>query len=83
MKNTGGLLKRSSEEIARDHAELRAEGVILDSCAHRLVRHPERSEAIVITSMKGELGVTKAQGEDGATRVKRREGRRFGAIIVT
>jgi len=55
MKLTEGLLKRTFEEVAREYPETRAEHIIVDNCAHQLVRFPESFEVIVTSNMNGDI----------------------------
>ncbi len=55
MKLTEGLLKRTFEEIAPEYPELEAWHVIVDNCAHQLVKRPEQFDVIVTTNMNGDI----------------------------
>ncbi|MDX2197771.1 MAG: NADP-dependent isocitrate dehydrogenase [Phycisphaerae bacterium] len=55
MKLTEGLLKRTFEEIAPEYPEIATEHIIIDNCAHQLVRYPEQFEVIVTTNMNGDI----------------------------
>ncbi len=55
MKLTEGYLKRTFEQIAAEYPEIRAEHIIIDNCAHQLVRWPEQFEIIVTTNMNGDI----------------------------
>ena len=55
MKMTEGLLKRTFEEIAPEYSELKTEHIIIDNCAHQLVRYPEQFDVIVTTNMNGDI----------------------------
>jgi len=55
MKLTEGLLKRTFEDIAPEYPEIKAEHIIVDNCAHMVVRDPERFEVIVSTNMNGDI----------------------------
>ena len=55
MKLTEGLLKRTFEEIAPEYSDLEADHVIIDNCAHQLVRRPEQFDVIVTTNMNGDI----------------------------
>jgi isocitrate dehydrogenase len=65
MKLTEGLLKRTFEEIAPEYPEIRPEHVIIDNCAHQLVRCPEMFEVIVTTNMNGDIISDLAAGLTG------------------
>ncbi len=55
MKLTEGLLKRTFEEIAVDYPQIAAEHIIIDNCAHELVRFPEKFQVIVTSNMNGDI----------------------------
>lgn len=55
MKLTEGMLKRTFEEIAPAYPEIDAWHVIVDNCAHQLVRRPEQFDVIVTTNMNGDI----------------------------
>lgn len=55
MKLTEGLLKRTFEEVAREYPDIEAQHMIVDNCAHQLVRRPEQFEVIVTTNMNGDI----------------------------
>lgn len=55
MKLTEGLLKRTFEDIAPEYPQIHAEHIIIDNCAHQLVRFPEQFDVIVTTNMNGDI----------------------------
>jgi isocitrate dehydrogenase len=55
MKLTEGLLKRTFEEVAERYPELDAQHIIIDNCAHQLVKRPEQFEVIVTSNMNGDI----------------------------
>lgn len=55
MKLTEGLLKRTFEEIAPEYPDIQAQHIIVDNCAHQLVKRPEQFEVIVTTNMNGDI----------------------------
>ena len=55
MKLTEGLLKRTFEEIAQDYPDIEAQHILVDNCAHQLVRRPEQFEVLVTTNMNGDI----------------------------
>lgn len=55
MKLTEGLLKRTFEEIAEEYPDIESWHVIIDNCAHQLVKKPEQYEVIVTTNMNGDI----------------------------
>jgi isocitrate dehydrogenase len=55
MKLTEGLLKRTFEEVAKDYPDIEAQHIIVDNCAHQLVKKPEQFDVIVTTNMNGDI----------------------------
>lgn len=55
MKFTEGLFKRTFEEVALEYPDIEASHIIVDNCAHQLVRNPEKFEAIVTTNLNGDI----------------------------
>ncbi len=55
MKLTEGLLKRTFEEVAQEYPDIEAHHLIVDNCAHQLVRRPEMFEVLVTTNMNGDI----------------------------
>lgn len=55
MKLTEGLLKRTFEEIAQEYPDIEAQHIIIDNCAHQLVKKPEQFDVIVTTNMNGDI----------------------------
>jgi isocitrate dehydrogenase len=55
MKLTEGMLKRTFEEIAPEYPEIEAQHIIIDNCAHQLVKRPEQFDVIVTTNMNGDI----------------------------
>jgi len=55
MKMTEGMLKRVFEEIAPEYPGIEANHIIIDNCAHQLVKKPEQFEVIVTTNMNGDI----------------------------
>jgi isocitrate dehydrogenase len=55
MKLTEGLLKRTFEEIAPQYPGIEAQHIIIDNCAHQLVKKPEQFDVIVTTNMNGDI----------------------------
>ncbi|MHC4989802.1 MAG: NADP-dependent isocitrate dehydrogenase [Planctomycetota bacterium] len=55
MKLTEGLLKRTFEDVAKEYPDIRSEHIIIDNCAHQLVRFPEQFEVIVTSNMNGDI----------------------------
>ena len=55
MKLTEGLLKKTFEEIAPEYPDIESWHVIIDNCAHQLVKKPEQYDVIVTTNMNGDI----------------------------
>lgn len=55
MKLSEGMLKRTFERIAPEYPDIRAEHIIVDNCAHQLVKRPEQFDVIVTTNMNGDI----------------------------
>ncbi|MEO7000428.1 MAG: NADP-dependent isocitrate dehydrogenase [Ktedonobacterales bacterium] len=55
MKLTEGTLKRVFERIAPEYPDIEAYHIIVDNCAHQLVKKPEQFEVIVTTNMNGDI----------------------------
>jgi isocitrate dehydrogenase len=55
MKLTEGMLKRTFEEIAPEYPDIESWHIIIDNCAHQLVKKPEQFDVIVTTNMNGDI----------------------------
>ncbi|MER3525217.1 MAG: NADP-dependent isocitrate dehydrogenase [Ignavibacteria bacterium] len=55
MKLTEGTMKRTFEEVAKEYSDIEAQHIIIDNCAHQLVKRPEQFEVIVTTNMNGDI----------------------------
>lgn len=55
MKFTEGELKRTFERIAPEYPDIESWHVIVDNCAHQLVKRPEQFDVIVTTNMNGDI----------------------------
>jgi isocitrate dehydrogenase len=55
MKFTEGMLKRSFEDVAPEYPGIESWHVIVDNCAHQLVKRPEQFDVIVTTNMNGDI----------------------------
>jgi isocitrate dehydrogenase len=55
MKQTEGMLKRTFEAIAPEYPDIEANHIIIDNCAHQLVKRPEQFDVIVTTNMNGDI----------------------------
>ncbi len=55
LKMTEGMMKRTFEDLAPEHPDLDAWHIIVDNCAHQLVKKPEQFEMIITTNMNGDI----------------------------
>jgi len=55
MKKTEGLLKSTFEHLAKEYSDIEAWHIIIDNCAHQLVKKPEQFDVIVTTNMNGDI----------------------------
>lgn len=55
MKLTEGLMKRTFEEVAKEYPQIEANHIIIDNCAHQVVRTPEQFDVIVTSNMNGDI----------------------------
>jgi len=55
LKLSEGTLKRAFERVAPDYPDIEPWHVIVDNCAHQLVKRPEQFEVIVTTNMNGDI----------------------------
>ncbi len=55
MKMTEGLLKRTFETIASEYPDIESAHIIVDNCAHQLVKKPEQFDVIITTNMNGDI----------------------------
>ena len=55
MKFSEGMLKRSFEAIAKEYPDIESTHIIVDNCAHQLVKMPEQFDVIVMTNMNGDI----------------------------
>lgn len=55
MKLTEGEMKRTFERVAKEYPDIESWHVIIDNCAHLLVRQPEKFDVIVTTNMNGDI----------------------------
>jgi isocitrate dehydrogenase len=55
MKLTEGALKRTFEKVSQEYPEIEAQHIIIDNCAHQLVKKPEQFDVIVTTNMNGDI----------------------------
>lgn len=55
MKFSEGMLKRTFEEVAPEYPDIESWHIIIDNCAHQLVKRPEQFDVIVTTNMNGDI----------------------------
>jgi isocitrate dehydrogenase len=55
MKLTEGTLKRTFEKVSKEYPQIDAQHIIIDNCAHQLVKKPEQFDVIVTTNMNGDI----------------------------
>jgi isocitrate dehydrogenase len=55
MKLTEGELKRTFERVSKEYPDIEAQHIIIDNCAHQLVKKPEQFDVIVTTNMNGDI----------------------------
>ena len=55
MKFSEGMMKRTFEEVSIAYPDIEAQHIIVDNCAHQLVRFPEKFDVIVTTNMNGDI----------------------------
>lgn len=55
MKFSEGMLKRAFEDVAKQYPDIESKHIIVDNCAHQLVRTPEEFDVIVTTNMNGDI----------------------------
>ena len=55
MKLSEGTLKRVFERVAPDYPDIEAWHLIVDNCAHQLVKRPEQFDVLVMTNMNGDI----------------------------
>jgi len=55
MKFTEGMLKRAFESISKEYPEVESQHIIVDNCAHQLVKTPEQFDVLVMTNMNGDI----------------------------
>lgn len=55
LKLTEGWFQHIFEEVARDYPDIETQHLIIDNCAHQLVKAPEQFEVIVTTNLNGDI----------------------------
>ena len=54
-KLSEGTLKRAFEAAATDYPDIESWHLIVDNCAHQLVKRPEQFDVLVMTNMNGDI----------------------------
>ena len=62
LKLTEGLLKHVFEEIAPQYPDIEASHLVVDNCAHQMIRFPEKFDVIVMSNMNGDILSDMASG---------------------
>ncbi len=55
LKMTEGMMKRVFESIAPEYPDIKAEHIIVDNCAHQMVKEPLQFDVVVMTNMNGDI----------------------------
>jgi isocitrate dehydrogenase len=55
MKLAEGTLKRAFEQVAPEYPDVEGWHLIVDNCAHQLVKRPEQFDVLVMTNMNGDI----------------------------
>lgn len=55
LKLSEGMLKRVFEEIAPEYPDIQSDHIIVDNCAHQLVKKPEQFQVLIMTNMNGDI----------------------------
>jgi isocitrate dehydrogenase len=55
MKMTEGMMKRVFEEMAPEYPDIESQHIIIDNCAHQMVKNPAQFDVIVTTNMNGDI----------------------------
>ncbi len=55
LKLTEGMLQRTFAAIAPEYPEITTDHMLVDNCAHQLVRRPEQFDVLVMTNMNGDI----------------------------
>ena len=62
LKLTEGMFKQVFEETARAYPQIDASHLIVDNCAHQMVRSPEKFDVVVMSNMNGDILSDMASG---------------------
>jgi isocitrate/isopropylmalate dehydrogenase len=55
LRATSGLFRRTALAVAADYPDIRAEEMLVDTCAMELIRAPEQFDVIVTTNLFGDI----------------------------
>jgi len=55
LRATGGLFREAAFAVAKEFPKVRAEELLVDTTAMRLITHPERFDVIVTTNLFGDI----------------------------
>jgi len=55
MKLTDGLFLETFQEIAKEYPDIESSDIIVDDLCMKLVTHPEKFQAIVLTNLQGDI----------------------------
>ncbi len=55
MKLTDGLFLETFQEVAKDYPDIETSDIIVDDLCMKLVTHPEKFQAIVLTNLQGDI----------------------------
>lgn len=55
MKLSEGMMKRVFEEVAGEFPSIKSEHMIVDNCAHQMVKKPQQFDVVVMTNMNGDI----------------------------
>lgn len=65
LPRTDGLFIRTAQEVAKDYPDVAFDTLIVDDCAHRLVRDPQRFDVLVLPNLYGDILSDAAAGVAG------------------
>ncbi|USO01221.1 MAG: NADP-dependent isocitrate dehydrogenase [Alphaproteobacteria bacterium] len=55
LKLTEGMMKHVFENVSKEYPDIESHHIIVDNCAHQLVRSPEKFDCLVMTNMNGDI----------------------------
>ena len=65
LPRTDGLFIKVAREVAADYPDIASDTLIVDDCAHRLVREPQRLDVLVLPNLYGDILSDAAAGLAG------------------